>query len=795
MKIQSLDEFLEEMAKKPQTLGWDVIGAFDRNKTNYLLLQDYISRFSAASLFPPVDSSVSTGSSATHQLRGMQLDKPRLSFDNAVITQSRARCLMRTVGGHIFEDTRPQGTTRSEIKRLGIADGLVGPILTMTIHLRNTPGSVTSAGRVELDLAGNGATDFKLSGVDTNYEVVKLGEHLEKEIKGWTSAQKTFELGELRKNADDPLQPGEFRVLTRPAPGATARKADNFGDGEVLLLIGLNDRSGTLPSNDTQIPYLLPQGYSSNLVISFEQIVTRMMISALKDTRELRSLELEGVSVGKFKRYVAKGGAFDAQITVPGWDGWRFEYYDSLLPFTSATKLTLELSNGASVLKWAGSTEFNGAAITRVINPPNPPADVRYNGRVRVHWDVECHFKPRLGKDEHGRTIILVEGDVKKADSRSEFVSGSGDKAGAGYFKAASEGVGESIALRLESLRSTFEALGFSIDAFRLNGLLFRDESVVVPRDIAMPGDLTALGDLGAQATEYKLSHSEVAVTAEGSHSFTVTPSISNLRWSVSPLPGEPVGEEFVGKISAAGVYTAPAAASFGFTFKRVIVTATNGSWTGKALVHLVAAPVSVFPKVNTVNLTDDDSEGYLVWAASTNGGALDWQISGNAGGWLENEDAPDVQAARRYFAPEEFPAGGTSGLEKVLRVDKIEVSQAGGQTTTCEMLLTKSPKQDYFFKYESIAGGVQLEFWVTNDDGESEKLPPEDTEWHKVSGHGELDATGKYTFSPSAVDHYLIVAAIDLLGGTRNLMWNYKILPIPLIEASGIAAKQPGVK
>lgn len=795
MEMQSLDDFLKEMANKPQTLGWDVIGAFDRNKTNYLLLQDYISRFSAASLFPPVDSSVSIGASTTHQLLGMQLDKPRLSFDNAVITQSRARCMMRTVGGHILEHTRPQGTTRSEIKRLGIADGLVGPILTMTIHLRNTPGSVTSAGKVELDLAGNGAAEFKLSGVDTNFEVGKLGEHLEQEIQGWTPRQKTFELGELRKNADDPLQPGAFRVLTRPAPGAATRNADNFGEGEVLLLIGLDDRSGTLPSNDTQIPYLLPQGYSSNLLISFDQMVNRMMIPALKDTRELRSLEFDEVSAGQFKRYVAKGGAFNAQITVPGWDGWRFEYYDSLLPFTSAAPLTLELSNRALVLKWAGSTEFSGAAITTVINPPNPPAQVRYDGRVRVHWDVECHFKPRLDKDEHGRTIILVDGEVRKADSRGEFVSGSGDKAGQGYFRAAAVGVGESIALRLEALRSTFEGLGFSIDAFRLNGLLFRDESVVVPRDIAMPGDLTALGDLGAQATEYKLSHSEVTVTAEGSHTFRVAPFSCDLQWSVSPLPGEPDGEAFVGKISSAGVYTAPAAASFGFTFKRVIVTATNGSWTGKALVHLVAAPVSVFPKVNTVNLTGDDSEGHLVWAASTNGGALNWEVSGNAGGRLVAEDTPDVQAARRYFAPEEFPTDGAPGLEKVLRVDKVEVSQAGGETTTCEMLLTKSPKQDYFFKYESIAGGVQLEFWVTNDDGKPEKLPPEDTEWHKVSGHGELDETGRYTFSTSAVDHYLIVAAIDVLGGTRNLMWNYKILPIPLVDTSGLTATQAGVK
>lgn len=59
MSKQSLDDFfLKEMAAEPKTLRWDVIAAFDRDKTNYLLLQEYISRFNTASIIPPYDSFV-----------------------------------------------------------------------------------------------------------------------------------------------------------------------------------------------------------------------------------------------------------------------------------------------------------------------------------------------------------------------------------------------------------------------------------------------------------------------------------------------------------------------------------------------------------------------------------------------------------------------------------------------------------------------------------------------------------------------------------------------------------------
>ncbi|TLP61075.1 MULTISPECIES: Ig-like domain-containing protein [Pseudomonas] len=800
MARQTKNQFLQEMAKKPQTLGWDVILAFDRNKTNYLLLQDYISRFGATSLFPPVDSSIDPVAGTTHQLLGLQLDKPRLSFENAVITESRARCLMRTVGGKIIETTQPQGTTRKEVKRVGLADGLVGPILTMTINLRNAPGSVGSAGQVELDLAGNGATDFEMSGVDTRFERVKLGEHLKAEIATWSDSQKKFQLSELRQNPGDALQPGKFRVLTRPARGATLRTAEDFGDGEVLVMIGLDDREGALPPSDTSIPYMLPQGYSSNLIISNAQYVDRLLIPQLMSLLTSLGGEFKKELDGQFFKYVFEGGTLvisDRYYTYRIDDKpWSFSCWPTYMPFSG---MTVRVMDNTVKLVWQGESDvmYAQSAKLNMDNPDN--GNAIYDGNVAATWNLVQEFKVVVVEDAaSGLPLIEIQPVAVKLESGvSVKKSGGNPRCKAEFDKHTSEHFEKHCYEHLKFLQSRFKSLTQTIDAFRLNGLLFRDTSVVVPKEIAVPGDLTILGDIAPKLTAYQLSDAEKVVAAGGTHQFSVQPSGLAVTWKVEdPLDSDRkrgVSPAAVGSISATGLYTAPSSAALGSS-KRVIVTAsaTDGSWTGKALVHLVAAPVSVFPLVNVVNLTGENDEGYLVWAASTNKSALTWEITGNAGGKLVIADDPNVQDARRYHGPAVFPTGVSdldsdlnSDLNKVLRVDRVKVSQADGTVSTCEMILTKPPKQDYYFTHKSVADGIQFSFWLTLDGGEELELLPEDTTWVKVSGHGNLDANGLYTFPTDSVDHYVVVAAIDRAGGTRNLMWNYTILPLPLMQTS----------
>lgn len=166
----------------------------------------------------------------------------------------------------------------------------------------------------------------------------------------------------------------------------------------------------------------------------------------------------------------------------------------------------------------------------------------------------------------------------------------------------------------------------------------------------------------------------------------------------------------------------------------------------------------------------------------------MDWKISGNAGGRLETANDPDVPHAQRYFGPEVFPSDGTTRLDKVLRVDRVEASQGAGTATACEMLLVSAPISSYFFKSYEKAGGLQVEFWSGGSEGESQ-VPEAMTEWHKVSGLGELSDSGFYTPPSVGIDHYIIVAAFQVVPGVNLDLWNYVIIPLPL--APGLLAPE----
>ncbi|MND61096.1 hypothetical protein D3C80_523440 [compost metagenome] len=331
--------------------------------------------------------------------------------------------------------------------------------------------------------------------------------------------------------------------------------------------------------------------------------------------------------------------------------------------------------------------------------------------------------------------------------------------------------------MRLEQLAEELEDVSLSIDAFRLNGLLFADDSVVEPRVIYQPGDLTALGDLAPKLTTNRLSNNEPVVVANGTFTFEVIPPLEGVQWSVAALEGDPTGEEYVGAIEN-GIYRAPTAASFNFAYRRVIVTASKGDWSAKAMVHVVASSVSVFPMVNTVNLTlpGDPDAGYVVWAGSANKQALDWTLSGNAGGRLELDENADVQDARVYYAPIEFPDDSNEELDQAIRIDRIEVKQGDGPPVVCEMFLPKLATPNCFFKYTEEEDGIQFSFWATKNDGSEMELSP--VNWYKLSGKGDLSSSGKYTPPAAGGEHYFAVAAFyDYI----IPFWNFVIIPLPL--------------
>lgn len=192
ISAQSLEEFLAEMDKGAKTLKWDALLVFDRSATNALLTQEYIDRVDIEDVFFPAlpDGSVDVGNGIEHVLLGLILDKPRLSFENASIQDSKGKLQMRLVGGKHIEVSEKflDGKPVRRVGALTVYNAATRGLLDMNIRLEAVAGSVDSSGKVLLDL--NDAFDHQFSGGGTEFEKQRLGLYFQNVFDAWNEKMK-----------------------------------------------------------------------------------------------------------------------------------------------------------------------------------------------------------------------------------------------------------------------------------------------------------------------------------------------------------------------------------------------------------------------------------------------------------------------------------------------------------------------------------------------------------------------------------------------------------------------------
>ena len=127
---QSLEDFLNEIAKARKNFGYPVIVAFDRKTANNVLKQEFIERYTGELFLDPMNSEVDIEQGVSyHQLSDFCLDQPRLTFENADLSDSKATLMMRTVRGTQLQLSQAVGSTRRQVTRLAKASPINGPSL------------------------------------------------------------------------------------------------------------------------------------------------------------------------------------------------------------------------------------------------------------------------------------------------------------------------------------------------------------------------------------------------------------------------------------------------------------------------------------------------------------------------------------------------------------------------------------------------------------------------------------------------------------------------------------------
>ncbi|WP_060513255.1 hypothetical protein [Pseudomonas sp. NBRC 111124] len=811
MKKQTVEEFVAEMKKGPQTFGWDVVLAFARDKTNQILMQEYIERFHAEqSYFPLINDEVDTiAGRVYHYIEDLQVATPVLSFINASIEDSMARLQLRSVAGKMIEAEQPVGTTRREIMRVAMVDGLLGPTLEMDISLKMVTGGVGEAGEVVLDMSAKNVVKYQFNGVDSATQAVMLAEHLGNYIdKNFDESEKVYPLSQLRLNDKDALQPGEFIIRTQASDESSVRDSDGYEDGLVLIFIALKgNQAGAGPNKDMM--YLLPKGgeYSTNLVLSNDLILRKLFIEALGEREQLRGVDFKPDNKpGELAlTYYAANGSMQYAWESEGyeqsnfWRGFKVEKFECKFSKTEAgreQRLRAGIIDEGFSVKWDGATEeCEGTGRYTGINGAGH-SSVYYEGYYISRWTFDQRFQWSLKAVEGRKHIALTPASGKYTfDTEHQRVRGKDNAVAKDEYQKGLVSVRSDMRDKFEWLQDDIKDLGFELDAFRLNGLLFSDESVVEPEVLRVPGDMCVLGKLSAARTEYTLTPALPIVAAGVPYTFKIEPASSGFDWRVDNVPDD---EGYVGTIKD-GVYTPPSAESFGHTFKRAIVTASKGAWTGKALVNVVATPLSVFPLVASVSTGAE----FAMWAASVDGKALTATVEGNAEGDVVASTDPLVQQIWKYKTDIKVPEGGWNPppedlVDYVVRVDKVVVKSAShGTSNEIAMIVPLHPVGQYFIKVKEVGAGeetaaLQMELWTKKITGVEVPVKPEDVMWRLLVGKGKLDEnTGVYTPEAGVHEHYVAVAGLhvdryDDGNGDEYVeleAYGYKIIPVPFVS------------
>lgn len=759
----SLTELLSWMQKSPRTYDWNAIVSYDRSKTNTVLLQEYIGRFSVDSYFPPFEGSIPSTENEVEYIYDYIVDAPRLSFENATIAKSEAKLTMWILGGAQLTIAAEVGRSPAVI-RVSSYDALQGPKLTMDLDLRVVQGTVDSAGKVQIDLK-SGANPL-LYYAPTRNQREKGGAYMLNRFKALEPELTEFELNDIGSQEGQFLKPDQFFIRTHAEPGAKVARAVNYGEGAVLLFISMEDENnGTLPATDADMNFLIPSGdYSSTILMGQRFMLRRIIVEACRKIAAggTFAYKLTGPEQG-FAEGVAvtagehRGAAISTSL--PNFSNLSLAGFR--LSLTPNFSVTIPKGEGTLELDWSGSQQ-QACSIT-------VPGEGQKQGNVDVSWKTQVSYKFELSSDS-GELVL------KRLDETPPQVKvAPGDFADihsvAQNFSEIAHYLEAQLLSELENCMLIFTSLVEEIDIFRLNSLLFRGANIVHFKSTHLPGDLALIGELAPDLTHFVVTPLEPLVPHGGAQQFQTIPIVQGLTWRVDNIEGH-TGDP--GSIdSTTGRYTAPLQDAIDGFFIRVRVTASKGEYSNSALVTVLVRDIVINPMIQICNASEGATRYTReVAAGSMGGGALTWRIVGNTGSEIrpsEVEGGDHTYVSRPKADGEKYT------------LDEIVVEKGSGRSESAWVLVIHGLVNGQI-KIDSTAGLPEGQVKLLFDLGEGPVT--QGVTWSVMKGSGLVDQDGIYTMDPDGQYRFaLIIAVLPPIFPGLPTFYAHFILPLPLID------------
>ncbi|KFE44879.1 hypothetical protein [Pseudomonas syringae] len=610
----SKEYLLQTMKGRANTLGWGAIVSFNRTKVNHLLAQQHIARFTTESFLPAIRGKISLEGNETVELSGLILSEPRLSFENASLSDAMARLHMDIVGGTVTHLDEPPGSPSRAISSFNISEQH-GYWLEADIELRKVVGTINKKSEVVLNLSE--ATEFTSNLIESGISETLIGNFFQTQFDALPVEQQIYSLGILDLNEDDLLAPKDFYILTQAAPGGKDIKADTYGDGAVVLFVRTKNNlyNGILPEDDSGMPFFIPDDkipgedrsmYSGSLLLS-RQAMFHWYIAPYISTHIGRGLSFEvkddsGV-IGDYL-LVAKSGSYDVEPMDIHYDAGSFHYHFKKddLAISFATQLSLSLTNDYRLtIIWKGAQD----EVFEFWNDVTGWPDDHENVGVKLTFNMELVFDNILDSNENILRFIKSTDSIINFEASINFAPIGG----------APEELRNRARQKLSEIMNSIEILFESIDIpeinfFAINHLLFPENNALIMKEAYLPGDLALFGEIDPGLSSFSLKPLYTTVQTGAVLQFEIVElryraRAADITWDVRDIDGA----RSKGDITQDGVYTAPSLGQLEDKATRNIVTAsytdpdTQQEVTASAMVVIVASSMAMAPAMHAIDL------------------------------------------------------------------------------------------------------------------------------------------------------------------------------------------------
>lgn len=281
-------QLLERLKSGNITLGWGAVVAFNRRRINQILQKQYLANFTELRFLLPFNRSFFTDTDKTEeiQLKELILGEPSLSFETAMLGNSEATLTMNIISGSYTSIAHAPAKPSMVRESFKIREDM-GYRVRMSVELVAVQDTVGERGRVSLDLSKGHNVTCNLGATD--YSSNTIGEQLKVYLQEHPAYRKIFVLGGVDYNDYGPLAPRSFALRTQAAPGAADPQALNHGDGALVVFIQLtsNPERGTLPVNDEDFVYLIPNDTENEQPSYSAAVVVEKRLIPLADPSNL----------------------------------------------------------------------------------------------------------------------------------------------------------------------------------------------------------------------------------------------------------------------------------------------------------------------------------------------------------------------------------------------------------------------------------------------------------------------------------------------------------------------------